>query len=149
MPERRHDLPGRPAQSYRFAETPGNFADHPKERVDSFSEILSGVRLSGAVFFSAEFSAPWGFTQPASNIMAARLAPGAEHLLLYHLVVEGGAVIELADAEPVELLSGDIVVFPHGHAHHMSSGKGTPRPFPNYGIGGKIQARDLSPLHAG
>jgi AraC-like DNA-binding protein len=117
--------------------------------MDAFSEILNGVRLSGAVFFSAEFSAPWGLSQPASNIMAARLAPGAGHLLLYHLVVEGGAVIELADAEPVELLPGDIVVFPHGHAHHMSSGKGTPRPFPNYGIGGKIQARDLSPLHAG
>ncbi len=117
--------------------------------MDAFSEILSGVRLSGAVFFSAEFSAPWGFSQPASNIMAARLAPGAEHLLLYHLVVEGGAVIELADSEPIELLPGDIVVFPHGHAHHMSSGKGTPRPFPNYGIIAKIQARDLSPLHAG
>jgi AraC-like DNA-binding protein len=70
-------------------------------------------------------------------------------MLLYHLVVEGGAVIELADAEPIELLPGDIVVFPHGHAHHMSSGKGTPRPFPNYGIGAKIQARDLTPLHAG
>jgi hypothetical protein len=29
--------------------------------VDAFSEILSGVKLNGAVFFSAEFSAPWGF----------------------------------------------------------------------------------------
>ena len=39
----------------------------------SFSEILSGVKLSGAVFFAAEFSAPWGFTMPASGVMAARL----------------------------------------------------------------------------
>ena len=29
--------------------------------MDAFSEILSGVKLSGAVFFTAEFSAPWGF----------------------------------------------------------------------------------------
>ena len=54
--------------------------------MDAFSQILSGVKLNGAVFFSAEFSAPWGFSTPASNMMAATLAPGAEHLVLYHLV---------------------------------------------------------------
>ena len=62
--------------------------------MDAFSEILSGVKLNGAVFFSAEFSAPWGFSMPAANLMAARIAPGAAHLVLYHLVVEGGAVVE-------------------------------------------------------
>ena len=41
------------------------------------------------------------------------------------------------------------MIFPHGDAHHMSSGKGTIRQFPNYGITAKIKARDLSPLHAG
>src|SRR5205807_7248499 len=51
--------------------------------VDAFSEILSGVKLNGAVFFTAEFSAPWGFSTPASNLMAAKVAPGAEHLVLY------------------------------------------------------------------
>ena len=33
-------------------------------RMDAFSEILSGVKLNGAVFFTAEFSAPWGFRRP-------------------------------------------------------------------------------------
>ena len=117
--------------------------------MDAFSQILSAVKLSGAVFFSAEFSAPWGFFQPASNIMAARIAPGAEHLVLYHLVIYGGAVIELAEGEPLELKPGDVVVFAHGDAHHMSSGRGTARPFPNYGIGAKIKSRDLTPLRAG
>src|SRR4051812_39383541 len=116
--------------------------------MDAFSQILSGVKLNGAVFFNAEFSAPWGVSQPASNILAARIAPGAEHLVLYHLVMEGGAVIELTAGEFLELGPGDVVVFPHGDAHHMSS-KGATRPFPNYGITAKIQARDLSPLHAG
>ncbi len=67
--------------------------------MDAFSQILSGVKLNGAVFFTAEFSAPWGFSTPAANLMAARLAPGAEHLVLYHLVIEGGAVIELTDGQ--------------------------------------------------
>jgi hypothetical protein len=33
--------------------------------VDAFSEVLRGVKLKGAVFFSAEFSWPWSFVSPA------------------------------------------------------------------------------------
>ena len=64
--------------------------------------------------------------------------------MLYHLVIEGGAFIELTDGAPLELRPGDVVIFPHGDAHHMSSGKGAIRPFPNYGINAKIKARDLN-----
>jgi len=117
--------------------------------MDAFSEILSGVKMHGAVFFTAEFSAPWGLSMPAANVMAAKLAPGAEHLVTYHLVIEGGAVVELADGQCTELRPGDVVIFPHGDPHHMSSGKGAIQPFPNYGINAKIKSRDLSPLHAG
>jgi AraC-like DNA-binding protein len=117
--------------------------------MDAFSEILSGVKLNGAVFFSAEFSAPWGFSVPPSNVTAALLAPGASHLVLYHLVIEGGAVVELTEGQPIGLHPGDIVIFPHGDPHHMSSGKEAIRPFPNYGINDKIKARDLSTLRAG
>ena len=49
--------------------------------MDAFSEILSGVKLNGAVFFTAEFSAPWGFTTPASKVMTEKVAPGAAHLV--------------------------------------------------------------------
>jgi AraC-like DNA-binding protein len=101
------------------------------------------------VFFNAEFSAPWGFSAPASDRMAAELAPGAPHLVLYHLVIEGGAFVELPDGQSLELMPGDIVIFPHGDPHHMSSGKDARRPFPNYGIAAKIKSRDLSPLQTG
>ena len=92
--------------------------------MDAFSQILSGVKLNGAVFFRAEFSAPWGFSTPTAKVMTATHAPGAEHLVLYHLVIQGGAFIELLDGESLELSPGDVVVFPHGDPHHMSSGKG-------------------------
>jgi AraC-like DNA-binding protein len=81
--------------------------------------------------------------------MAAELAPGAPHLVLYHLVIEGGAFVELPDGQSLELMPGDIVIFPHGDPHHMSSGKDARRPFPNYGIAAKIKSRDLSPLQTG
>ncbi len=117
--------------------------------MDAFSEILSNVKLQGAVFFSAEFSAPWGLSAPASNAMAAALGLTTPDLVLFHLVVDGQAMIEWGNGESVHLAAGDVVVFPHGDPHHMSSGKDAVRPFPNYGINAKIAARDLSPLHAG
>jgi AraC-like DNA-binding protein len=150
MPERLFDLLERLAGADSFARRPVNFAESPPHKMDAFSEILSGVKLNGAVFFNAEFSAPWGFSVPASNQLPVADTParGAAHFLLYHLVVEGSAVVETAEGKALELNSGDVVIFPNGDAHHMSS-KGAKRPFPDYGIRDKITARDLSPLHAG
>jgi AraC-like DNA-binding protein len=117
--------------------------------MDAFSEVLNTVKLNGAVFFTAEFSAPWGFSSPAAKRMTAKVAPGASHLVLYHLLIEGRAVVEMLDGQTLELVPGEVVIFPNADAHHMSSAKGVPRPFPNYGINAKIQARDLTPLHVG
>jgi AraC-like DNA-binding protein len=117
--------------------------------MDAFSEILAGVKLHGAVFFSAEFSAPWGFFSPGSSKVAGLLELGASHLVLFHLVIEGGAVIELESGERLALAPGDIVVVPHGDPHDMTSPKGARRPYPNYGVVEKITGHDLSPLHAG
>ena len=117
--------------------------------MDAFSEILSGVKLNGAVFFSAEFSAPWGFSAPPSNEYAADLAPEAEYLVLYHFLVEGRAVVQVPDGPSIELQSGDIVIFPHGDPHDMMSDRAITAPFPSYGINSKVSARDLSPLRAG
>ena len=117
--------------------------------MDAFSEILSGVKLNGAVFFSAEFSAPWGFSTPSSNVLAADLAPGAAHLVLYHFLIDGRAFVQVANGQSLDLEPGDIVIFPHGDPHDMSSGREATAPFPSYGIGPKVKSRDLRPLQAG
>src|SRR5690348_5767944 len=113
--------------------------------MEALSQILSGVKLNSAVYFTAEFSAPWGVSTPESNLMAATLAPGAEHLVIFHLVVEGRASVELADGRSFELSPGDVVILPHGDPHDISSGKGAVRPFPDYGVTAKLRARDLTP----
>jgi AraC-like DNA-binding protein len=101
------------------------------------------------VFFHAEFSAPWGYSTPPTTAVADELAPGAPRLLLYHFVVEGSAVVQLTDGPSISLQAGDVVVFPHGDQHHMTSERRPAAPFPNYGISAKIKARDLTPLRAG
>ena len=90
--------------------------------MDAFSEVLSTVKLQGALFFNAEFSAPWGFASPHSSLLAPHLVPGAEHLVIYHFVLEGAASIRTESGETVLLGPGDIVVFPHGDPHRMACG---------------------------
>src|SRR6185437_15506612 len=107
---------------------PDYLLGRPGGRMDPFSEILSGVKLSGAVFFTAEFSAPWGLTTPASKLMAAKVAPHAEHLVLYHLLIEGSAIVVMEDGYTIALAPGDVVIFPHGDPHDMASGKETRPP---------------------
>ena len=116
--------------------------------MDAFSEVLSGVRLKGAMFFSAEFSAPWGVSTPHSRALVSTLAPGAEHLVIYHLVVEGSARARLEGGPDVELSPGDIVVFPHGDPHHLSGGSGANQ-VESAAVFLKIATRDLSPMQAG
>ena len=91
--------------------------------MDALSEILHSVKLEGAVFYNAEFTAPWGFRSPPSCEVAAYLGKGPKHVIIYHLLTQGRARGEVEDSTHcVELVPGDIVVFPHGDAHIISNG---------------------------
>ena len=114
-------LTARPARLECLAEAPRNVVG-VQEKMDAFSEVLSGVRLNGALFFSAQFSAPWRISTPHCRTLTPALAPGAQHLLIYHFVVEGSARARLEGGPDVELSPGDIVVFPHGDPHHLIGG---------------------------
>ena len=90
--------------------------------MDVLSEVLRAVRLEGAVFFNAEFSAPWCISEPRSTAKAPYLSPGAGHLIMYHFLTEGRAYAKLPDGRREELTAGDIIVFPHGDAHLLGNG---------------------------
>jgi AraC-like DNA-binding protein len=92
--------------------------------MDPLSEVLKVVKLEGALFYNAEFSSPWRFGSPASRLLAPYLAPGAEHVIIYHLLIEGRGLARLKDGECVDLVAGDIVIFPHGDAHVVENGPG-------------------------
>jgi AraC-like DNA-binding protein len=116
--------------------------------MDAFSQILGGVVLKGALFFNAEFSAPWGFNAPTAQELAPLLAPDAPHLLIYHFLVEGSGIVFLGDATPIELEPGDVVVLPHGNAHVMCSAQGVERKLSEAMIA-KLKTRDLSAMQTG
>ena len=116
--------------------------------MDPFSQILSGVVLKGALFFNAEFSAPWGFNAPPAQDLVPFLAPDAPHLLVYHFLVEGSGVVSLGNDAPIELEPGDVVVIPHGNAHIMCSAQGVARTLSEAMIA-KLKTHDLSAMQTG
>lgn len=93
--------------------------------MDVLSEVLKVVKLQGAMFYNGEFSSPWSFCSPPSHTVAPYVAPGARHVIIYHLLTEGRASARLVDGERVMLEAGDIVIFPHGDAHFIENGPPT------------------------
>jgi hypothetical protein len=89
--------------------------------MDVLSEVLRVVRLEGALFFNAEFSAPWCL-RSSRSAAAPYLSPRGGHLILYHFLTEGRAYARLLEGRREELTAGDIVIFPHGDAHLLGNG---------------------------
>lgn len=89
--------------------------------MDVLSDVLRVIRLSGAVFFTADLATPWCVRSEESTQLARVLIPTAECLIFFHIVTEGTCWIELGDREPVALDAGDVVVFPRGDTHVMRS----------------------------
>ena len=94
--------------------------------MDALSETLRVVRLVGAIFINARFTAPWCYQSPRADTVAPVLEPGAERMVIFHLITEGECYVEMANEPPVRLVAGDAIVFPQGDAHRMTSQPGLP-----------------------
>jgi AraC-like DNA-binding protein len=89
--------------------------------MDTLSDLLRVVRLDGAFFYPVEAAEPWGVEAVAARELTPRIMPESEHLISYHILIEGRCYGGLVGEEQVELAAGDVIVFPHGDAHVMSS----------------------------
>jgi AraC-like DNA-binding protein len=92
--------------------------------MDPLSDLLRVVRLDGAYFFAVEAAEPWSVESLGAKELSPRIMPASEHLITYHILTEGRCFAGLVGEEQVELAPGDVIVFPHGDAHVMSSGRG-------------------------
>lgn len=95
-----------------------------KEIRDPFEvvpRVLDLVRLTGAIFFRADFRAPWAYTSPPTTELAGALPPGAGSLVMFHIIAEGHGWVALEDGGRHEFSPGDVVVMPYGDAHGFGS----------------------------
>jgi AraC-like DNA-binding protein len=76
--------------------------------MDTLSEILKTINLSGTVYKRINLSSPWGI-EFDSGIFAR-----------FHMVVSGQCWLNVIDSnEQIRMSAGDIVIFPRGDAHSL------------------------------
>jgi AraC-like DNA-binding protein len=97
--------------------TPRSLAEAP----DLLSELLRDVRLHGSVFMNGRFSAPFGVVSPARWNDQDRMAR-LRHVSVFHLVADGGCLLQTADGAVCELRAGDIVLLPFTAEHRFWNG---------------------------
>lgn len=93
---------------------------------DTLSEVLRATRLSGGMFFRIRFAAPYSVTAMDTDSMRAMFAPGADHVLPFHVVTGGSIWFEVPGGPSVLLHEGDVVVFPRGSEHVLTDRPGSP-----------------------
>jgi AraC-like DNA-binding protein len=91
---------------------------------DVLSDLLRAVRMRGALFFYIEGSNPWVAETPASREILPAILPGSGHMMEFHGVARGSCWAAIAGEEPIRLNEGDVILFPHGDAHVVSSAPG-------------------------
>ena len=91
---------------------------------DTLSDVLRGVRLRGAVFFNISGSSDWAAEAPDVKDLAPLMMRGVDHVMEYHAVAQGSCWAGIPDGPSVQLFAGDVVMFPHGDAHVVSSAPG-------------------------
>lgn len=123
---------------------------------DILSDVLRSVRLHGALYFYVGGTREWAAEAPPAREIAAAVMPGAEHMMEYHVVVSGACWAGVVGEAPVRLAAGDIVLFPHGDPHVVSSAAGMRAPPDAAGYFERKQQRapfilhlDAHEVHAG
>jgi AraC-like DNA-binding protein len=103
--------------------------DHPPNgdalgacAVDALTDLIRGVRFSGAAFLMRRYTAAWQCAYP-SHSDAPALPPGSHRVVLYHLITEGECHARLDDQStpPLRLTSGDVLVVAGGQRHHVGT----------------------------
>lgn len=88
---------------------------------DTLSDLLRSVRLRGAVFYYVSFCDQWSAEAPPGSEISEAVMPGCAHVMEYHMLAKGSGWAAIAGQPPVRLAEGDIVMFPHGDPHVLSS----------------------------
>ena len=109
-----------PARSTDFAESP-----RPPDGVcmEVLSEVFKAVQLNGALFYNAEFSAPWCAHSVDAQTVNSHISPHSQHVIIFHLLTQGRGYANLeGDDRQLPLNAGDILIVPSGDPHILGNG---------------------------
>lgn len=95
---------------------------------DLLSDVLRSVRLRGALYFHVSGKRDWVAEAPPSREIAAAVMPGSEHVIEFHAMISGAGWGAVVGGDTVRLDAGDVILFPHGDPHVISSAPGMRAP---------------------
>ena len=95
--------------------------DSPAKTPDVLSDMLRAVRLTGAVFFSGRYTAPYGIRSPGRFNPALPMAH-LRHVSVFHLLTAGTCMFESASGMRRQLTAGDLLLIPFADAHQFWQG---------------------------
>lgn len=91
---------------------------------DTLSDLLRAVRFRGAVFYYIEATPPWVAEAPPAREIIPAIMPGVDHMIEFHAVVKGSCWAAMVGESPVRLEERDLILFPQGDPHVVSSAPG-------------------------
>lgn len=91
---------------------------------DALSDLLRSVRIRGAVFYYVSCRGHWSAAAGPAMEIAEAVMPGCEHVMEFHMIAKGSGWASVDGLAPVSLSIGDIVMFPQGDSHVISSDPG-------------------------
>ncbi len=91
---------------------------------DTLSDLLRAVRFRGAIFYNIDGASPWVAEAPPAKDIIPAIMPGADHMIEFHAIVKGSCWAAVVGEPPTRLEEGDLVLFPQGDPHVMSSAPG-------------------------
>ena len=89
--------------------------------MDALSDVLKSVRLEGAVYLNAEFTAPWCVRAKFGLAKARAGMAGADYVVFFHFIVDGGCKVRVGDGDVLVAGAHDLVIFPQEELHVMGS----------------------------
>jgi AraC-like DNA-binding protein len=90
--------------------------------MDALSDVLKSVRLEGAVYLNAEFTAPWCVRGELGFASVRERLAGAEHVAFFHFLTEGACKARLAEGgEVLDAVAGDLILFPREGKHLLGT----------------------------
>src|SRR4051794_27090653 len=95
--------------------TRSNTVEAPRSLLES---ALDRLRLAGALFFRSELTEPFQF-ESSPLALADALHPGAQRLILFHIVANGSCWVAVEDGERHWAHRGDVIVLPYGDHYTM------------------------------
>jgi AraC-like DNA-binding protein len=86
---------------------------------ETLHHALERLRLEGAIFLRCEYTEGWALDGQGGPLFAGMMHPGAERLILFHVVATGRCWVSLAGGERYWASAGEVMVLPYGDAYTM------------------------------